>query len=351
MTEPRSWTLREIAGQPEALQAALDEVRRRRDWIRRYLNREDLDEVVFVGSGSSYYQAQTMASVYRKWTGKPASAHPSSEIFLFREHAAAGPGKRLLVVVSRSGESSEAVLALESVKDVPGWETCGITCYPDSRLGRMADCLVSPIGAERSTVMTKSFSSMTFMMIAATALAAGNESALAELEQAARIDGDTVARAEELARAIADRHTFGNYIYLGMGPYFGLANEACLKIKEMSGVWTESYGTLEFRHGPKSIAGSGSLVCLLLSETARKEELRVAKEMKDYGATVLLVTGRRDDDAAFADYVFETGGGTLSDEARAVLYLPLPQYLGCYTALKRGADPDSPRNLTQVVVI
>lgn len=73
--------------------------------------------------------------------------------------------------------------------------------------------------------------------------------------------------------------------------------------------------------------------------------------MKAYGAFVLLVTTAKGEDTSFADAVFELGGGSLSDEARAVLYLPLLQYLGFYTAMKKGVDPDHPRNLTQVVKI
>jgi glucosamine--fructose-6-phosphate aminotransferase (isomerizing) len=136
-----------------------------------------------------------------------------------------------------------------------------------------------------------------------------------------------------------------------MGSYYGLAQEACLKIKEMSCVWTESFGTMEFRHGPKSVVEPGTMVCLLLSETARDYEIKVAQEMKEYGAHVVIITADKGGDTGFADLVFETGGRALSDEARAVLYMPLVQYIGYYTALREGRNPDSPRNLTQVVKI
>jgi len=109
--------------------------------------------------------------------------------------------------------------------------------------------------------------------------------------------------------------------------------------------------TLEFRHGPKSIIQPGSLLIVLLSEQARSYELKVAEEMKGYGAKVLLITASKDADTAFADYIFETGGSMLSDEARCVLYLPFIQYFGYYTALKKGVNPDHPRNLMQIVTI
>lgn len=344
-------TYPEITAQPEALKAALQQLERQQDWVRRYIGNQAFDEVMFIGSGSSYYQAIAMAATYRRWTRRSAAALPSSELFLCRDsHVAAG--RQVLVVgVSRSGESTEVVLALDSVKDTPGFTVAGITCYEDSTMAKKADCLLSPLGKEQSTVMTKSFSSMTFMMQAAIAQAAGNDTIVEELKQVAELDEAIVPMADAFAKRLVESGAFNKYIYLGMGAYQGLAQEAMLKIKEMSYVWTESYGTLEFRHGPKSIVDPGTLVCLFVSERARSYELKVAEEMKGYGAFVVLLTARAGDDTAFADAVFEVGGETLSDEARGVLYMPAVQYLGLYTALKRGVDPDQPRNLTQVVII
>lgn len=88
-----------------------------------------------------------------------------------------------------------------------------------------------------------------------------------------------------------------------------------------------------------------------MSEAAREYELKVAEEMKGYGATVLLLVTERDEDTHFADAVFEVGGKNLSDDARSVLYMPVLQYIGYYTAMNKGVNPDMPRNLTQVVKI
>lgn len=344
-------TYPEIGQQAEALKAAWNQLAQQKDWVERYIGNPDFDEVVFIGSGSSYYQAQVMASTFRIWLGRPASAYPSSEIFLFRDQAVARGRNVLLVGVSRSGESTEVLLALDAVAGLPNWTLCGITCYADSGLGKRAACLVSPFGQERSTVMTKSFSSMTFMMQAAIAMAAGDEYA-ERMEAAMSLSAGVVERADAFAAEfVQTRAPFLNTVYLGMGSYFGLAQEVCLKLKEMSYTWTESYGTLEFRHGPKSIVEPGSLVVLLLSESARSYELKVAEEMKAYGATVLVVTAAQGADTGFADAVFETGGKELDDEARAVLYLPVLQYLGFRVAMGKGVDPDHPRNLTQVVKI
>lgn len=345
-------TYPEIGGQSEALAAAWKQLEQQQDWVEKYFMSDKYDEVVFIGSGTSYYLALTAASTFRKWTGKNASAHPSSEIYLFREQAVASKKEVLLVGISRSGESSEVILALDSVKDLSGWTTCGMTCDEESTMAKNVPCLVSPLGKEKSTVMTKSFSSMTFMLQAAMAQAAGSEAHVAELKEVMELSKEIVPQGDAAAKAVIDGHPeLNKFIYLGMGAYVGLAHEACLKLKEMSCVWTESFGTMEFRHGPKSVVEPGTMVCLFLSENARAYEVKVAKEMKEYGAFVVIVTAEAGEDTAFADLVFTTGGSHLSDEARSALNMPLVQYIGYYTALREGRNPDSPRNLTQVVKI
>ncbi|MET3846808.1 SIS domain-containing protein [Paenibacillus sp. OAE614] len=345
-------TYPEIGGQSDALAAAWKQLETQQEWISQFIGNSSFDEVIFIGSGTSYYLAQTAASTFRKWTGRSGAAYPSSEIFLFREQAVP-PGKRVLLVgISRSGESTEVILALESVKDLPDWTICSITCDEESTMAKLAPYLLSPLGKEKSTVMTKSFSSMTFMLQSAMARAAGKTEQLKELQEAVELSAGVVAKADEAAKELISGHPeLNKFIYLGMGSYYGLAQEACLKIKEMSCVWTESFGTMEFRHGPKSVVEPGTMVCLLLSETARDYEIKVAQEMKEYGAHVVIITADKGGDTGFADLVFETGGRVLSDEARAVLYMPLVQYIGYYTALREGRNPDSPRNLTQVVKI
>jgi len=351
MTTFGQYTYPEISAQAEALQAAWDQLGKQQDWIDKYLLNPQFDEIIFIGSGSSYYQALSMASTCRSWLGKSSTAYPSSELFLFREQTAPAHRNYLVIGVSRSGESTEVILALDSVKDLSYITVAGITCYENSKMAQLAECLISPLGKETSTVMTKSFMSMTFMMQAAIAKASGQENLVREMEQVIALDAALVPKADSFVQTLLKENSFNKFIYLGMGTSYGIALEACLKIKEMSYVWTEAYGTLEFRHGPKSVVEPGTLVCVMVSEKARSYELKVAQEMQAYGAFVLLLTAKQGEDTAFADAVVEIGGETLSDDARSVLYLPTLQYLGYYTALKRNVNPDEPRNLTQVVII
>ncbi|SFI80050.1 glucosamine--fructose-6-phosphate aminotransferase (isomerizing) [Paenibacillus sp. UNC496MF] len=343
-------TYKEIGEQAEAVETAFRSALQSGGWVEKYV-RKGGEQAIFIGSGSSYYQAQTMAAVYRAWLGRPAISLPSSDLLLVRKQSAVEERTAVVFGVSRSGESTEVLLALKAAQTVTGWKTAGVTCYADSEMAKLAPCLVSEKGKERSTVMTKSLSSMVTAAQTAIASASGQAKYIQELERTVGEVGAVVDKAKALASGIVRSASFNKTIFLGMGALFGIAQEGCLKLKEMSNVWTESFGTLEFRHGPKAIADEGTCIVVLLSEQAREQELKVAAEMKDYGAYIVLIAASAGPDTAFADQVLEVGLPDVSDEARSILYLPLLQYYGTFTAVKLGLNPDHPKNLTQVVVL
>ena len=149
---------------------------------------------------------------------------------------------------------------------------------------------------------------------------------------------------------VADRD-FADYVCLGQGPYFGLACETALKITEMSVSYAQSFHTLEFRHGPKSIVGPETLLVFLLSQQGYDAEVDVLEEMKRLGGTILTITNRADDRArASSDLLIELGFD-LPELPRMAPYVFAGQLLGLYTGLKKQLDPDNPRHLSRVVML
>jgi glucosamine--fructose-6-phosphate aminotransferase (isomerizing) len=113
-------------------------------------------------------------------------------------------------------------------------------------------------------------------------------------------------------------------------------------MKEMSISHSEPFHFMEFRHGPRAMAGPGALLVGLVSEANQAHELAVLDDMRGQGARVLAIGERA------ADLSFES---SLSPAARDLLYLPVGQLLGFERALRNGCNPDQPENLAAVVVL
>ena len=77
----------------------------------------------------------------------------------------------------------------------------------------------------------------------------------------------------------------------------------------------------------------------------------ILREMKSLGATTLIVTNRVSGAVrAASDLVVELRL-EVPECARLAPHVFVGQLLGLYTGLKKGLDPDSPRNLSRVVLL
>ena len=94
-------------------------------------------------------------------------------------------------------------------------------------------------------------------------------------------------------RCPSSPRAFDHFVFLGHGWTVGLAHEAALKMREAAQAHTESYPAMEYRHGPISLAGPGSLVWILGTP-----DPTIADDVRATGATVLEADPRPDGRAA-----------------------------------------------------
>jgi glutamine---fructose-6-phosphate transaminase (isomerizing) len=340
-------TRAEIMSQPECWTACLRDLKEDAGFFAAAKSMPATANCVFVGCGSSYYLALTSAAMWRAMPGTDAVAVPASEVMLYPELSAPRRAATA-VIISRSGKTSEALQAAEFFQQ-RGTPTIAVTCVPDSPLAKVATAAVAIAAAdEQSTVMTRSFSSMLLALQAVRAKLLGDRSLLDGMCSLPETVGQQMmsldARLGELAS-----HPFRDYVFLGQGPYFGLACEAMLKVKEMSNSYAQAYHTLEFRHGPKSILSPDVLVTFLLS--VPKYEADVLKEVKSLGGHTLVICQTATEDIrSAADSLIELELA-LPEYAQLPAWVVPGQLLGFHTALAKGLDPDKPRHLTRVVML
>jgi glucosamine--fructose-6-phosphate aminotransferase (isomerizing) len=345
-------TLAETLSQPQCWAKCLSELQASGDLesiARRFAAG---GEWLFVGCGSSYYLAQSAAAAWSAITGLRAKAVPASELLLFPEAVLAGSAGLIPVLISRSGKTTEVLRAAEYLEGRRNLRTLAVTCAPGQPLEKAASAAIRlPAADEQSTVMTRSFSSMLLALEALAATVAGEESLLENLRRMPALAEPLPAPLHARILEFVAANQFADYVYLGQGPFYGLACEAALKITEMSCSYAQPFHALEFRHGPKAILGPEVLVTFLLSEQGGQAELDVLEEVKRLGATTLVVTNAANERVRTnADLLVELGF-ELPEYARLAAYSLTGQLLGIATALKKGFNPDQPRNLSRVVVL
>lgn len=331
-----SHTEREIGSQPDVWAATIDR-----------LDLSELTEaweamrpskVLVTGCGSTFYLSLTAAALLREVVGVPARATPASEIILGSPASIPDVEGTVLLAISRSGTTSETVAAAHRFREMGGAGVIVVTNYPEATLGVEADVVLdAPDGREESVAQTRSFTSMLLVTQAAIAGLAGVS--LAPLERLPELLPGLMERATEPMTRLAADLELCRFHFLGSDPLYGIASEGMLKLKEMSLTDSEAYHTLEYRHGPMSMADAeAAVIGLILPERSRAEQAVVT------------------DVGAFGAHSIEIGPDTgipIPDDlprwVRPVLYLPPLQILALERARSKGLDPDRPRNLSAVI--
>jgi len=291
-----SFTSDEIARQPQAWRQAA-----RASATAPGLPRPG-ERVAVIGCGTSLYIARAYA-LLREGAGLgETDAFAASEF-------PADRGYDRYVAISRSGTTTEVLDFLADRRRRGGGQTVALTADPAMPIGGLADSVVDlSFADERSVVQT---------LFATTALAFLRASLGEDVGPLADRAESAVSDELEPAWLAAEQFTF-----LGRGWAFGVAQEAALKLRESVTDWTEAYPTMEYRHGPISIAGPGRLVWHF---GPGGEQLRAE--------------------------VDATGGLLIAHDDDPQVDLIRVQRLAVARATRRGLDPDQPRHLTRAVVL
>eukprot|EP00455_Lapot_gusevi_P042359 TRINITY_DN5010_c0_g2_i4.p1 TRINITY_DN5010_c0_g2~~TRINITY_DN5010_c0_g2_i4.p1 ORF type:complete len:473 (-),score=186.99 TRINITY_DN5010_c0_g2_i4:58-1476(-) len=362
------WTIKEIMEQPAAISRALNLGGRldAKGLVKLgglEANREmllNIRNLIIAACGTSYYAslygAQLMRSLSAFDTVQPIDAAELSPDFL----PSVNPG---LLVVSQSGETKDVhrALTLAQSLDVPSFSVINSV---GSLIARTTKCGVYiNAGREHAVASTKAFTTqVTVMALIAAWFAqnrqAGNEGATsrktADLVEALHILPTYTSMAlktRDQCKEIADRLAEKQHIFLlGKGLAEPIAREGALKIKEITYTHAEGFPGGSLKHGPFALIDQGTPVILMIFDDQHASLMNTAaQEVSARGAHTIIITDNPKivDRKACHDMITIPSNGPLTPLLAAI---PL-QLLAYELAIKKGIQPDKPRNLAKAVTV
>lgn len=352
-------TTREIYQQPEIWQEAFDSYKAQATAIAAFLknieDKHDYIKVIFAGAGSSAYVGDTLTPYFRqiyderKWNFNAIAttdivANPL--VYLKREVPT------VLVSFARSGNSPESVATVDLAKQlVDDLYQITITCAAQGKLAQQAQgdeknlLLLQPEASnDAGFAMTSSFSSMmlTALLVFDRVELVQKEAKVAALIQLSQDVLERVADVQQLVDL-----DFSRVIYLGAGPFFGLAHEAQLKILELTAgqIATMYESPVGFRHGPKSLINQDTVVLVFGSADAytKTYDLDLVREVAGDGIVrrLVLLTDREEQLEGVEQVVLSTQE-PLGDSYRIFPYIVYAQLFALLSSLKVKNRPDTP---------
>ena len=352
-------TTREIYQQPDVWKEAFEAYQEKREEIAAFLQdiaaKHDYIKVILTGAGTSAYVGDTLVPYFkevydeRKWN---FNAIATTDIVANPQTYLKKEVPTVLVSFARSGNSPESVATVDLAKAlVDELYQVTITCAAEGELALQAHgddrnlLLLQPAASnDAGFAMTSSFTSMmlTALLVFDPTEFAVKAERFEVLSSLARKVLDNVADVKELVDL-----DFNRVIYLGAGPFFGLAHEAQLKILELTAgqVVTMYESPVGFRHGPKSLINEDTVVLVFGTTTdyTRKYDLDLIREVAgdQIARRVVLLS----DQAFGLENVKEVAlgcGGVLNNVYRVFPYIVYGQLFALLTSLKVGNRPDTP---------
>lgn len=309
-------------------------------------------KIILTGAGTSAFIGNTVLgtvqSKFKCLTSSIATTdlitHP--ELFLSKEKTI------LLFSFARSGNSPESIKAVELAEQLnKNVYHFIITCNEDGVLAKNAPgksyvLLMPKETNDISLAMTSSFSSMLLAILILADLI--NEEAFSEkvhsaMEYAQNILSESAALLQDIARIDFDRA-----IFLGSGPLRGIAQEAHLKLQELTDgkVICKFDSFLGFRHGPRAVINDKSIMIYLFSNQEYinnyERDLVNSVENSRSGLLSLGIMEKEISGINLKRKIIYSDQCKLDDAYLALCHVIPAQMLGFYKSLELGLKPDNP---------
>lgn len=307
-------------------------------------------QIVLCGAGSSAFAGRALAPWLREKTGRDVVAYGTTDIVANPHQYLDLTRPTLLVSFARSGNSPESVATVELADQLlPESYHLMLVCNPDSQLAQYAHqrdnvcSLVMPQGSnDQSFAMTSSFSCMMLsaaLLLGPYSLAEAQRPLTAMVERCRELRETLQPQVKALAAS-----GFRRYITLGGSCFTGLAEEASLKMLELTAgqIVTRYDSPLGLRHGPKFMVDNQTLVLLMFSsgDYARQYDRDLWNELQRDGLAMQMV-GLTGNTQALCEQMLNLHHAE-DDVWLLFPYLLFTQMLAFESSLALGLTPDNP---------
>ena len=352
------FTFNEIHQQPamwrKELKALLENREAVSAFMHKYLTPET--DIVLTGAGTSAFIGDALQPVMRgMWHNVRSVA--TTDIITHANYLLNPDKPLLLVSFARSGNSPESVGAVNLAnKQCKNVAHVYITCNKNGKLAQQAEgkenillLLLPEETDDKSLAMTSSFSTMLL-----TCLMLGHidtlENDVEMIDSVAKNAEAVIAEYEDKLKEIASR-PFERGVFLGSGALKGIAEECHLKLQELTdgAVVCKFDSFLGFRHGPKAVVNSKSIVVYLMTEQedVQRYERDLVKQVDANNtpvAQIIVIAGKTPElPDVKADLVVRMPYGPKENDFYGIVaYVLVGQLLGYYASLAHGLNPDAP---------
>jgi len=361
------WMIKEIYEQPEAVNRATNNGGRIKDDNSVKLGGLDthisdlylVEHLILLGCGTSYNAGLWSIPFFKNMElFQTVNIYDGAE---FTTKDIITIGKTGVIFLSQSGETKDLHRCLSILNEKPNIITIGVINVVDSMIARETDCGVYlNTGREVAVASTKSFTNQ--CVVLGMIIIWFSQIKTIFKEKRNHMITDLMNLSFQIREILhQDLIQFAIYHFtekwhkthsmflLGKGCCEAIAREGALKIKEVAYIHAEGYSSSALKHGPFALIEEGLPIIIIdIGNEYREKNKNAMEEVKSRGADIWLLTDDKTIKSNENVYVTNIIENNTFGALHAGIVI---QYFSYKMALKRGYNPDYPRNLAKVVTV
>ncbi|MEM1785239.1 MAG: SIS domain-containing protein, partial [Candidatus Bathyarchaeia archaeon] len=317
-------------------------------------------EVFLVACGTSYHACLAASYMFSKLAC--LATYPVIASEFIEQYGKSVNIDSTILAVSQSGETADTLAAVNLARQKAA-TILGLTNVIGSTLTRISRVYIcQQSGPEMGVAATKTFTSQLSVLAQIALRLAKKRGKISQdeidyietkLKIMPEIVEKTILSQEEKVKVIAEKYKNSKvFFFLGRGISTATAYEGRLKLMEIAYIPSIAFPAGESKHGPISLVEEGfPTIFICPKDETRKTIIGNIMEMKARGARIITVNEEGDDEIKkLADDYIEIPKG-VPDVLSPIAYVIPLQLLAYYVAVKKGYDPDKPRNLAKSVTV
>lgn len=342
-------TEKEILDTPRALKRTCRYFEERSAEHKNFFARNPQRKFAFLGCGSSYMLAKGAAALFASLPDTAAVAVPAGDYLLAPRDWREALQGAIVVTLSRSGRTSELVLAVREIRRTLGCPVVSISARQRNELTPLSEQeIVLDWCYDESVCQTRTVTNF----YAATLLLAAAYIGDPSIADAVHIAADGCGAFQENNRAALERLAllpWNSVVVLADGPLCGIAEEGALAFTEISMLCGRYFHVLDYRHGPIVIGGKDTLTVMVLRPEEEKLQKSMVEDVLAKGGPVVTVSGRPENTWGGAENFHIEGLENFA--AWGIPFIYICQMLALLKAMALGGNPDAPQGLDPYITL
>lgn len=317
--------------------------------IEEFFKKHNEKKFLFLGCGSSYMLAKTGQRKFAACRDTAANAIAGGDYLVNKDFYEETVKGSIVVVLSRSGQTTEIVESVKEMKKRYGNPMISISAKAANDVMPYSDLDITLDWCyDQSVSQTRTVTNLYMAILFLAAIYQEDNAMIADLFRVVLENKEYKEEYRDCLREIA-RRAWDNVVILADGPVIGIGEEGALAFTEIAMVPGGFFNLLDYRHGPMVLNDERTLTIVLVGPGENRLQKDMLEDLKARKCILITVSTEKENIYGADANIYI--GDVKDFGVMGIPFIFIMQCLAYEKALIRGTNPDAPIGLDAFITL